>query len=134
MSPASTDAGFDRRRHRRTPVTRPSPFVGLAVTNVDFGAWLSVPFGAVLRGIAAGSGDQPEPDHAYPAAGSVGLGPSVAALAMLAGRPQAAHLTAGLDGAGPFLIEGLARWTGHGTPGRQYNSATVRRKTAVERS
>lgn len=59
-------------------------------------------------------------------------GLSVAALAVLAGRPQAAHLTAG--GAGALLTGVLPRSTGHGTPGRQYNSATVRRKTAVERS
>jgi hypothetical protein len=92
----ATNASLDRRRLRRTPVARPHPFAGLAVASVRLGAWQSAPLGVASR---PGRGIRPN-RTTPPAAASIGLGLSVAALAVLAGRPQAAHLTAGLDGAG----------------------------------
>jgi hypothetical protein len=130
-------AGVDERQSRPTPAWTKAGHASPPVRRpgrrgVGLGAWQSGPLWAVLGSFATGSGDAPEPDDAYRAADFVGFGLAVAELAVLAGRPRAAHLTAG--GGGALLIGVVPRSTGHGTPGRQYNSATVRRKTAVERS
>ena len=99
---------------------RPEPFAVLAVVSLGVGAalFLSVPrpleaslylavaavLGGVAAGIAAGLLDPPVPDVDYTAVGSGAIALSFVALAVLAGRPLAAYLTAALGGAGAALV------------------------------
>ncbi len=99
---------------------RPEPFAVAAVGSAAVGAWLFVStprpleaalyaaVAAVLAGFAAGIAvgllDPAVPDVDYTAVGSVAIGLSFLALAVLAGRPASGYLTALLGGSGAVLV------------------------------